>query len=86
MKKALAMGDAALLAFALVFIDCNDAYELTTTETEEIPSLPGPINLKAVNTEQGVITLAWDPGYEVYRKTVDGHQVKLAPLNNQPIR
>jgi hypothetical protein len=39
MKKALLMGGAALLVFALVFSACNDAYELT--ETEEIPSLPG---------------------------------------------
>jgi hypothetical protein len=81
MKKALGMGGAALLAFALVFSACNDnAYDVTETET--IPSLAGPANLKAANDHEGVITLTWDPvydaqGYEVWRqKSPEGDEEK----------
>jgi hypothetical protein len=54
-----------------------------------IPSLSGPGNLKAVNEQEGVITLTWDPvydaaGYEVWRKTGEepAVQVSLSSTNN----
>jgi hypothetical protein len=85
MKKALVMGGAALLAFALVFSACNDANDLTMTEA--IPYLPGPANLRAVNDQKGVVTLTWDSvydaeTYEVYRKTGDEPQAQLFGSEN----
>jgi hypothetical protein len=92
MKKALFMGGAVLLAFALVFSACNDAYDLngTVTETETIPALAGPGNVKAVNNQAGVITLTWDPvydaqGYEVWRKTGEEPAVKLDGQYQNPL-
>jgi hypothetical protein len=85
MKKALVISGVVLWAFAFVFIACNDAYELTTTETEEIPSLPGPSNLKAINIEKGVITLTWvrcmmQQYMRVFRHTPE---VKLSRAQNR---
>jgi hypothetical protein len=82
MKKTLFMtGGAALLAFVLVFSACKDAYNLTNSA----PRLPGPANLKAVNAQEGVITLTWDPvydaaGYYVYRKT--GSEPAVGPFKS----
>ncbi|MDR1326646.1 MAG: fibronectin type III domain-containing protein [Treponema sp.] len=80
MKKTLLMGGAALLALALVFTGCDNAYDVTTTST--IPSLSGPGNLKVVNDHEGVITVTWDlvddaAGYEVWRKTGDEPVLRL---------
>ncbi|MHB9294162.1 hypothetical protein Holit_03289 [Hollandina sp. SP2] len=88
MKKALRMGSAALLVFALIVSACNDAYDLNTTETETIPSLAGPGNVKAVNEQAGVITLTWDPvydakEYEVWRKAGEEPAVKVNPIYNK---
>jgi hypothetical protein len=49
--------------------------------------LPGPANLKAVNEQEGVITLSWDPvydaaGYVVYRKTGSEPAVQLSGTSN----
>jgi hypothetical protein len=88
MKKALLLGGAALMAFALVFSACKDAYDLTTTatETETVPSLGGPGNLKAVNDHEGVIALSWNPvfdaaSYEVWRETGDAPAAKLGDVS-----
>jgi hypothetical protein len=86
MKKALLLGGAALLAFALTFSACENTYEVKATQT--IPDLEGPGNFKAINEQEGVITLTWDPvydagnTYEVWRKTGEEPAVKLnATLN-----
>lgn len=70
------------MVFALIFSfsACKDAYDITATEN--IPSLPGPENLKAVNEQEGVITLTWDPvydaqEYEIWRKAGAEPIVKL---------
>ncbi|MDR1302452.1 MAG: fibronectin type III domain-containing protein, partial [Treponema sp.] len=87
MRKSLLMGGAALVAFALVFGACDGSgYDVTATEN--IPSLSGPGNLKAVNDQEGVITLTWDPvydaaGYEVWRKTGEEPAVKLTKSSNK---
>ncbi|MDR1398805.1 MAG: hypothetical protein LBJ41_02650 [Treponema sp.] len=83
MKKALAMGGAALVAFALMFSACDNAYDVTTSEV--IPSLSGPGNLNAVNDQKGVITLTWDrvydaSGYAVYRKAANEPEFLLSTL------
>jgi hypothetical protein len=88
MRKSLLMGGAALVAFALVFGACDGSgYDVTMTDTA-IPSLAGPGNLKAVNEQEGVITVTWDPvydaaGYEVWRKTGDDPAVKITNSSNK---
>ncbi|MHB9291173.1 hypothetical protein Holit_00245 [Hollandina sp. SP2] len=70
MKKALLMGGATLLAFALIFSACDNG---TIKVEEDIPSLSGPEILSVVNDHEGVITVTWNPevnaaGYEIWRK------------------
>ncbi|MHB9292037.1 hypothetical protein Holit_01125 [Hollandina sp. SP2] len=78
MKKALRMGGATLLAFALIFSACDNG---TTKIEEDIPSLSKPENLAVVNEHEGVITVTWNPNldamkYEVWRKEgADGAMV-----------
>jgi hypothetical protein len=77
------MGGAALLALALVFTGCNNAYDVTTTDT--IPSLSVK-GLKAENSQKGVITLKWERDYDVlrydvYRQTGDEPAVELSWTN-----
>ncbi|MDR2419622.1 MAG: hypothetical protein LBD79_11330 [Treponema sp.] len=85
MRKTLLMGGAVLLVLALVFTGCDNSYDVTNTDT--IPSLSGPGNLKAANSQKGVITLTWDRDYnvlryDVYRQTGDEPAVKLAGTSN----
>jgi hypothetical protein len=75
MKRTLLIGVVMLMAFAAVFIGCESAYELKLTQTDTIPSLSGPNNLKAT-PYPGVNLITWDfhkdaKSYSVFRKYTD---------------
>jgi hypothetical protein len=83
MKRTLLIGVVMLMAFAAVFIGCQDAYELNGNVTETIPSLSGPDNLTA-KAYPGVNLLTWNlnkdaKSYTVFRRdTVTRIVTKLA--------
>jgi hypothetical protein len=95
MKKTLLCG-AAIAALVLGFTACNDAYDLTATETvtENPAALPGPGNLVAHPTDAewdnggrdtyaGVVYLTWEPVIDA--KGYDVYRKDLSDPNAVPV-